>query len=62
MFSSCFTMSEQEHRQWTPYKHGAVYELSTQAGMYIALQIDTTLIGAHSYETARDHLSGGRRY
>jgi hypothetical protein len=21
MFSSSFTMSEQEHRQWTPYKH-----------------------------------------
>jgi hypothetical protein len=21
MFSSFFTMSEQEHRQWTPYKH-----------------------------------------
>ena len=23
MFSSSFTMSEQEHRQWTPYKHDA---------------------------------------
>ena len=23
MFSSSFTMSEQEHRQWTPYKHAA---------------------------------------
>ena len=23
MFSSSFTMSEQEHRQWTPYKHVA---------------------------------------
>jgi len=23
MFSSSFTMSEQEHQQWTPYKHGA---------------------------------------
>ena len=23
MFSSSFTMSEQKHRQWTPYKHGA---------------------------------------
>jgi predicted nucleic acid-binding protein len=22
MFSSSFTMSQQEHRQWTPYKHG----------------------------------------
>jgi hypothetical protein len=21
MFSSSFTMSEQQHRQWTPYKH-----------------------------------------
>jgi hypothetical protein len=21
MFSSSFTMSEQKHRQWTPYKH-----------------------------------------
>ena len=23
MFSSSFTMSEQKHRQWTPYKHAA---------------------------------------
>jgi hypothetical protein len=23
VFGSSFTMSEQEHRQWTPYKHGA---------------------------------------
>ena len=23
MFSSSFTMSEQEHRQWTPYKQAA---------------------------------------
>jgi hypothetical protein len=23
MFTSCFTIREQEHRQWTPYKHGA---------------------------------------
>ena len=23
MFSSSFTMSEQKHRQWTPYKHDA---------------------------------------
>ncbi len=23
MFSSSFTMSEQHHRQWTPYKHAA---------------------------------------
>ena len=23
MFSSSFTMSEQQHRQWTPYKHAA---------------------------------------
>jgi len=23
MFSSSFTMSDQEHRQWTPYKHAA---------------------------------------
>jgi hypothetical protein len=23
MFSSSFTMSEQQHRQWTPYKHDA---------------------------------------
>jgi hypothetical protein len=23
MFSSSFTMSEQHHRQWTPYKHDA---------------------------------------
>jgi hypothetical protein len=23
MFSSSFIMSEQEHRQWTPYKHDA---------------------------------------
>ena len=23
MFSSSFTMSEQEHRQWTPYKNDA---------------------------------------
>jgi hypothetical protein len=21
MFTSCFTIREQEHRQWTPYKH-----------------------------------------
>jgi hypothetical protein len=23
MFSSSFTMSEQKHRKWTPYKHAA---------------------------------------
>jgi hypothetical protein len=23
MFTSSFIVSEQEHRQWTPYKHGA---------------------------------------
>ncbi len=23
MFSFSFTMSEQQHRQWTPYKHAA---------------------------------------
>ena len=26
MFSSSFTVSEQEHRQWTPYKQGRLFD------------------------------------
>jgi hypothetical protein len=39
MFTSCFTIREQEHRQWTPYKHGRAigfaehYVLSRRAAL-----------------------------
>ncbi len=40
MFSSSFTFSEQEHRQWTPYKHaGSVKSASNRPGGFAAQAI-----------------------
>ncbi len=46
MFSSSFTFSEQEHRQWTPYKHaGSVKSASNRPGGFAAQAIAPEAIG-----------------
>ena len=50
MFSSSFTMSEQKHLQWTPYKHAAP-----------ALRAASLVYSPHCCFGEAEQLSGGSR-
>jgi hypothetical protein len=60
MFSSSFTMSEQQHRQWTPYKHAAPDTVESGQPFLLRGTPGLTARNARASRRALDETAQGR--